>query len=252
MPKIRGVKPEFWTDDAIVDLSIPARLLFIGLWNYACDNGHLDDKPKQIKMRILPADDVNVDELLDELEAHSRITRKSGTIAIPKFAAHQRPHKRWWTTCDKPGCVIPDDAPPQGRNGGTTVEQPLSNRRATVTDVTDVDVDSDSDTDAGADRADVLSLCEHLADRIEKNGSRRPRIGKTWHKSARLLLDADSRDHAEATRLVDWCQDHSFWQANILSMSKFREKYDTMRLQSQQSSRFSPKVIDRGQMPEGW
>jgi translation initiation factor IF-1 len=146
MPKIRGVKPEFWTDDAIVDLSIPARLLFIGLWNYACDNGHLDDKPKQIKMRILPADDVNVDQLLDELETHGRVNRKGGTITIPKFSAHQRPHKRWWTTCDKPGCVVPDDAPPQGRNSGTTVEQPLSNGSATVTDgdVTDGDGDSES------------------------------------------------------------------------------------------------------------
>lgn len=42
----------------------PARLLFIGLWNFACDNGHLQDKPKQIKMRIFPGDDVNATELL--------------------------------------------------------------------------------------------------------------------------------------------------------------------------------------------
>jgi hypothetical protein len=63
MPKIRGVKPDYWTDEDIVDLSIPARLLFIGLWNYACDNGHLQDKPKQIKMRIFPGDDVNATEL---------------------------------------------------------------------------------------------------------------------------------------------------------------------------------------------
>lgn len=251
MPKIRGVKPEFWTDDAIVDLSIPARLLFIGLWNYACDNGHLDDKPKQIKMRILPADDVNVGELLDELEAHSRINRKGGTITIPKFAAHQRPHKRWWTTCDKPGCVIPPDAPPQGRNGGTTVEQPLHNGSATVTDVTDVDVDSDSDTDAGADRADVLSLCEHLATRIQGNGSRAPKVGKTWHKAGRLLIDSDKRDPEEAHRLIDWCQDSTFWQSNILSMAKFREKYDQLRLQSQQSSRFGGSKRATG-IPEGW
>src|SRR5690349_8386566 len=41
MPKIRAVKPEFWTDDEIVELSAFARLLYIGLWNLACDNGHV-------------------------------------------------------------------------------------------------------------------------------------------------------------------------------------------------------------------
>ena len=75
MPKIRGVKPDYWTDEDIVDLSIPARLLFIGLWSYACDNGHLQDKPKQIKMRIFPGDDVSAAELLRELADGGRIQR---------------------------------------------------------------------------------------------------------------------------------------------------------------------------------
>jgi hypothetical protein len=121
MAKIRGIKPDFWTDDAIVDLGIPARLLFIGLWNFACDNGHLDDKPKQIKMRILPADDCDVNALLDELATHGRIIRANGTITIPKFAAHQKPHKTWWSTCDLPECTRPDDAPTRAVNRGATV-----------------------------------------------------------------------------------------------------------------------------------
>ena len=32
MPRIRTIKPEFWTDEKIIELSLPARLLFIGLW----------------------------------------------------------------------------------------------------------------------------------------------------------------------------------------------------------------------------
>lgn len=105
MPKIRGVKPDYWTDDAIVELSIPARLLFIGLWNYACDNGHLQDKSKQIKMRLLPGDDVNVAELLRELAERDRIQRVEGYIVIPNFTKHQRPDRRYFQTCDAPGCT---------------------------------------------------------------------------------------------------------------------------------------------------
>lgn len=237
MPKIRGVKPEFWTDDAIVDLSIPARLLFIGLWNYACDNGHLDDKPKQIKMRILPADDVNVDQLLDELEAHSRITRKSGTITIPKFAAHQRPHKRWWTTCDKPGCVVPEDAPPQGRNSGTTVEQPLSNGRTTVTDVTDGDVtdgdgESSVDTEPTARKRTTRKPEKPLPSDWQPNDKHRDLA-----RTQRLDLEREAfrfRNHAQANdrRQRDWDSAFTNWLDKAFPVPAARR--------------------DRGQMPEGW
>lgn len=132
MAKIRGVKPDYWTDERIVDLSIPARLLFIGLWNHACDNGHLQDKSKQIKMRILPADDVNCAELLRELETQRLIKRAGGWITIPNLSHHQKPHKRWWATCDKPGCVLPDGASHAPSNRGTTVAPPKGNRCATA------------------------------------------------------------------------------------------------------------------------
>lgn len=150
MPKIRGIKPDYWTDEDIVELSLPARLLFIGLWNLACDNGHLSDKPKQIKMRLLPADDVDVDELLDELAKNGRLERTQGTITVINFAKHQKPHRRWWTTCDLPLCEVPDDAPPQGFNRGEgssgATSQPEDNRGATVGHGrTTADVDCEGD-----------------------------------------------------------------------------------------------------------
>lgn len=118
MPKIRGVKPEYWTDEDIVDLSIPARLLFIGLWSYACDNGHLQDKPKQIKMRVFPGDDVSAAELLRELADSGRIMRVDGWIIVPNFTKHQRPDKRYFQTCEKDGCERPAPDSQPGTRGG--------------------------------------------------------------------------------------------------------------------------------------
>lgn len=153
MAKIRGIKPEFWTDDAIVELSRDARLLFIGLWNYACDNGHLADKPRQIKMRIFPADDdVNVEALLQELVALDRISRVDGTITIHRFAEHQKPHRTWWTTCDLPGCLRPDGRKTREDNRGTTVEPPEANGGPTD-EVRGGDVDGDVDGEGKARRA---------------------------------------------------------------------------------------------------
>ena len=81
MPKIRGIKPELWTDENFVELSPYARLLWIGLWNHACDNGHVQDKSKQIKMRVLPTDEVNAAELLREIESEGLIESLAGQLA---------------------------------------------------------------------------------------------------------------------------------------------------------------------------
>lgn len=72
-------------------------------------------------------------------------------------------------------------------------------------------------------------LCEHLADRISEDGSKRPTIGKGWRDAARLMLDNDGRTEEEIHQAIDWCQSHSFWRTNILSMPKLREKFDQLR-----------------------
>ncbi|MDY1005723.1 hypothetical protein [Curtobacterium sp. CFBP9011] len=81
-----------------------------------------------------------------------------------------------------------------------------------------------------ADRADVVELCELLADLVEQNGSNRPPVTKTWRDSARLLLDRDGRELESAKRLVRWSQADDFWRSNVLSMPTFRKQYDRLRL----------------------
>lgn len=81
-------------------------------------------------------------------------------------------------------------------------------------------------------RDDVERICQHLADRIEGNGSKRPTITKTWRTAARLLLDKDGRTEEQVHGCIDWCQDNDFWRSNILSMSKLRDQYDQLRLQA--------------------
>lgn len=91
------------------------------------------------------------------------------------------------------------------------------------------------DVPAKPPRPDVDRLCEHLASRIEANGSKRPAITQKWRDAARLMLDKDGRTEEQATAAIDWCQDDEFWRANILSMPKLREKYEQLRLQAARS-----------------
>ena len=93
MARIRTIKPEFWTDEKIVQVSFPARLLFIGLWKFADDSGNLENSPVQIKMRILPADSVSVPELIQELVAIGLLREYSvnnkNYLNICGFTSHQ-------------------------------------------------------------------------------------------------------------------------------------------------------------------
>ena len=97
MSRIRSIHPGLWTDEEFVTLSAYARLLLIGLWNECDDKGIFEWKPLTLKMRLLPADNVDASELLAEIE-------KSGAIklysidgkqfgAVRNFAKFQRPKK---------------------------------------------------------------------------------------------------------------------------------------------------------------
>lgn len=92
-------------------------------------------------------------------------------------------------------------------------------------------------------RPDVERLCQHLADRIEANGSKRPAVGQRWRDAARLMLDTDGRTEQQIHNAIEWCQADEFWRANVLSMPKLRDKYDALRLAAQRvPARASPRV----------
>lgn len=78
MPRIRTIKPEFWTSAQVLECSRNARLLFIGLWNFADDAGRHPDNAKQAKAEVFPADDLSVEDvqgMLDELSKNGLIRR---------------------------------------------------------------------------------------------------------------------------------------------------------------------------------
>lgn len=96
MARIRTIKPEFWTDETIVQLDFQDRLFFIGLWNFADDDGYLFNEPARLHLQIMPADE-NFDpeisiEILEVAELVEILKLKDGSSAIylPHFKDHQR------------------------------------------------------------------------------------------------------------------------------------------------------------------
>ena len=91
------------------------------------------------------------------------------------------------------------------------------------------------DRSRDADHPEARQLCERLAELMTANGCKPPTITQRWRDQARLLLDRDKRPLLEALSVLEWSQDDSFWNTNIHSMPTFREKYDKLRMQTQQA-----------------
>ncbi len=97
MPRIRTIKPQFWLDEHLGSICRDARLLYIGLWNLADDQGVFEYRPARIKAQLFPYDsDIsgdNIGQWLQILENTGDIVRFSSNGSsfgyIPTFLKHQ-------------------------------------------------------------------------------------------------------------------------------------------------------------------
>tara|TARA_R110002051_G_scaffold324936_1_gene424682 strand:- start:339 stop:1175 length:837 start_codon:yes stop_codon:yes gene_type:complete len=118
MPRIRTIKPDFWTSEQIVECSTNARLLFVGMWNFCDDGGVHPASVLRLKMEVYPGDDFTTDQMtgwIDELQAagllvefeaqgkswwvvtgwkHQKIDRPSLRFPQPEFDDHSTNDRR--------------------------------------------------------------------------------------------------------------------------------------------------------------
>ena len=98
MARTRSLKPQFFKNDLLAECQPLARLLFSGLWCMADAEGRLEYRPLRVKAEVLPYDDCDVDQLVNELEQRGFVRRYTvddvTILVIPKFLDHQRPHPK--------------------------------------------------------------------------------------------------------------------------------------------------------------
>lgn len=97
MARIRSLHPGLFTDDRYMALSLAARELLKGIWCEADDQGVFEWRPLTLKARIMPADAVDVAEILGELVAGNFVTRFENDCrsfgVVRNFRRFQRPKK---------------------------------------------------------------------------------------------------------------------------------------------------------------
>lgn len=154
MARARNIKPGLFKNEILVEMDPAARLLFIGLWTLADREGRIEDRPKRIKLELLPFDDVNVDEMLNQLAEGGFINRYQANevkvIEVCNFLKHQNPHG---TEKDselpdsegnltvhersKNGCVTGNKRAVNVKNNKNNVNSPLGHSEETVNTLLD-------------------------------------------------------------------------------------------------------------------
>ena len=258
--RIRSIKPEFWSSPDVAALSDADRLLFIGLWSYADDHGRGRDDVALIVAALFPHDMVanprdTVAKVRDGLARLSeanlilRYTVASRTyFLVTGWGKHQRVDKPKASRIPEPteeenstfsqndairetvANVRDDVATPRDTLAPGTGEQ--GNRgtgeQGNSEAIDDVDLRAVEDP-----RPDVDAVCDAMAASVHRRTGRAPRVTAAWRTQARLMIDRDGRTVEEITRVIDWAEGNDFWRANVLSVPKLRQKFDTLRLQSQ-------------------
>ena len=97
--RARSVKPGFFKDVELSEVSVENRYLFLGLWCMADREGKLKDDPKQIKFEIFPETKLkqDINTMIGELAVRKFILRYivngEKYILVKNFSKHQSPHK---------------------------------------------------------------------------------------------------------------------------------------------------------------
>lgn len=163
MARSRNIKPGFFTNELLVELPFEHRLLFIGLWTIADREGRLDDRPKQIKIKLFPADSLDVDAGLAALADLGFILRYEAAglrfIQVQNWRKHQQPHfKEKASTIPAPGQPEALDLSASTQSPGQEPDKPEASPKPAALIPDSLQSDSlQKDLSGKPDRADDFS-----------------------------------------------------------------------------------------------
>lgn len=103
MPRIRSIKPEFWSSPAVAKMSPLARLTFIAMWNWADDCGRGTYNPRELMGFAFPLDEEmtagEFRRLVGEIHLHVGVVfynvGERHFFTIPSWSKHQKSDPRF-------------------------------------------------------------------------------------------------------------------------------------------------------------
>jgi len=241
--RARNIKPGFFENEELAELSFECRLLYIGLWCYADREGRFEWRLKRIKALIFPYDlKLDIEKMLNVMTCKGHVMtyncngKKYGFL--PTFKNHNNPHPHE----AKSKCPDPKNFIKQTDNNNVIKCNDMSmecNADIMNPDIMNPDImnpdimnpDEKKSSKKFADNSDEIKLSKLLFNLIKKrNPSHLEPDLQKWAYEIDKMIRLDKRNPKKIEEVIQWCQADDFWQNNILSTKKLRNQYDQLIL----------------------
>ncbi len=231
MARNRMIKPSFWSSRTLMRVSRDARLLFIGLWNFADDYGILENSNRRILGDVFPYDEKVLEV---EIKKWKGELLKENLIVEIQFNGHSYLYIRSWNEHQKVAHpakgFLPSDVTPESlmSSSGDSPAQ-IEVEREVEVKVKIETSKNNLDGEIFEENSNAIILAKLLWSLILENNPKAkvPNFQK-WAGEVEKMLRIDGRTFEEVEFMIHWSQQDNFWKANILSTAKLREKFDQL------------------------
>jgi hypothetical protein len=247
MARARNIKPGFFTNGDLLECQPLARLLFAGLWCEADRRGILEDRPKTIKVKLLPGDNCDVDELLDELTWRGFIQRYEvdgvRCIHIKNFDKHQNPHVK----------ETPNTLPEPVKPGASPVQAPVKNDASPADSLLPITesllLNPDSVVTPDGDSPQPYDLLETMCESIGTDPSVLSKQDKGKQLSAAKRLVEGGVSVQDIRDVTKWLSGQS-WVTSGIDLFLIEKQIGKWRLNGKPNA--PPGVVDPDAAIEAW
>jgi hypothetical protein len=233
-PKSKGayvpLAAQYFMDDAILAVGPDAELLFVRCISFLAavpSDGFITDRQlrnivgsglRNVPRRIALLTEVGLLEASPGgFVVRSWTKWNRTTEEVGRLLARDRERKAQKDAADAPNSA----RNPDGIQSDSELQSSTEQSRAVESTTTSSD----------AYGADVVELCDLLANLVRANGHTVGQIGKAWHQSCERLMRLDGYTPDQIAVIIRWATAHEFWATNIRSMPKLREQFSTLRAQ---------------------
>ena len=237
MAKLKGqlfarLALDYFDHPKIMSLSAEAIVAHLEMIVYSRKYGTDGAIPMRFAMRFAPS-------VLDELASNdenspSIIRNDDGTVEIYGYSNMQETSEQIAERRRKrkeAGVAGANARWQKDSNGHSTAHGSGYGKKMAETE-TETETYITSGSSGEETRPDILEILDHLDARLEDNSLKKPNRVKSNIDAARRLLDRDGHTVDEVKRIIDYAQSTEFWIPNVRSMSKLRDKWDTLSSQA--------------------
>jgi hypothetical protein len=252
MARIRTIKPQFFMNEEIAELSAMNRLLFVALWTQADREGRLIDRPKRLKAEIFPYDNFDMEKGLQQLSEANFIIRykvnvnATGSVLTPEqpknelaiiqivnFLKHQKIDKINEKDSELPPPATKDYLKTSGSLVKVGEGKGREGNERTISELTLEDCTLPPE-DIGYKVIDSsIKLFQGFMKHFPKNKDLPKTLVGEWVPPVRELMQKKEYTYDQIADVLNWTMSDPFWKKIIIDTVSLEKNFEKLKIQYQ-------------------